>query len=276
MKLIDGIFGSKFWNNVIVEATWWKYSDDEIENRQDKGVTEQSWLNGAPMSVISRFIDDEDLRNNITAVFIDTHYRERGIQKQKFLENTDKLLEFAKSKKPFECKDIQQVEDERRQLEEDKRRLEEEKRILEEKKIDLELSCENERQKLLNRYEIKSNETIVCEEQVDKLEKSIKKLNNNIKTLKEDNTGDPIILVICGVVGLVVGTVVTVGAFKIKQARDKNEEYRLEQVDGVRDETFSNPSSFTTSPVLTRVSVDGDQTIMTSVNGRLQQFSSET
>ena len=87
MKLIDGIFGSRFWNNVIVESTWWKYSDDEIYNREDKGVTEESWLNGAPMAVISRFIDDEDLRNNITAVFIDTFYRDRGIQKKKFLEH---------------------------------------------------------------------------------------------------------------------------------------------------------------------------------------------
>ena len=47
------------------------------------------------------------LQRNLPAVFIDTFYdKSSPIERDRFEENTQKLWDFAKSRNPFECKDI--------------------------------------------------------------------------------------------------------------------------------------------------------------------------
>ena len=46
-------------------------------------------------------------QRNLPAVFIDTFYDKGSrTERERFDENTDKLWKFAKSRNPFECKDI--------------------------------------------------------------------------------------------------------------------------------------------------------------------------
>ena len=33
IKIVDGIFGEEFWDRVIIEATFWGYSEEKIEER---------------------------------------------------------------------------------------------------------------------------------------------------------------------------------------------------------------------------------------------------
>ena len=72
LNLLDKMFGSHFWNNVILEATHWKYTKDGIRVRLINEETEETWK--------KKFNDLIQNKYNITidipAVFINTHYDE--------------------------------------------------------------------------------------------------------------------------------------------------------------------------------------------------------
>ena len=58
IKIVGGIFGQEFWENVIIEATFWGYSIDKIEDRGD--LTEQDWLENIPKRTLARTVPNVD------------------------------------------------------------------------------------------------------------------------------------------------------------------------------------------------------------------------
>ena len=127
------MFGDKFWNNVILEATHWKYTRGGIRDRLLNDMTEESWT-----KKFNDFIKEEKELNlgdkNLDSVFINTHYdatdsfcesapnapctievpnkrttasiNTKYYSKYKFHEQSKKLIDWAKEQTPFHCKDI--------------------------------------------------------------------------------------------------------------------------------------------------------------------------
>jgi len=105
ISLFQKMFGNLFWENTIFEVTRWGFDERSVENRKDKGENEEKWQTEwndwfHQLFDISRSI-------NLKAVFIDTFYdKSDPNEKQKFDAYTTQLMDFADSRKYFECKDI--------------------------------------------------------------------------------------------------------------------------------------------------------------------------
>ena len=106
----------------ITEATHWNYHDHSVLMRlkSEPPITESWWR-----SQFNRlFAKEYGLKHAIPAVFIDTYYNENNPKEVKeFHKNTNALLQFAQTRTPFECKDIQIALTEIRQLQNDIRDL---------------------------------------------------------------------------------------------------------------------------------------------------------
>ena len=165
IKLIDGIFGEELWDHVMIEATWWGFSPGQIKRRAQKELTEESWLQEAPLKSLENIVSREK-RDAIRAVFIDTFYEpEDPTEKEKFEENTQLLKNFTQNKESFHCKDITTVKSELRSLEEQRKKLEEEKIAIETRKNELQESWSNQIYELNNTIQEKTNETKSCQEE---------------------------------------------------------------------------------------------------------------
>ena len=210
IKLIDGIFGDELWNHVMIEATWWSYSQSDIRRRGQKQLTEDSWLKGAPLTSLDNIVSSEQ-REKIAAVFIDTFYEpEDPTQKEKFEENTQALKDFTQNKTSFHCKDISIVKTELRELEEQRKRLEEEKIRIQTQKNELEESCSNENFKLRRTIEFQTNETKLCQD--DRKMITAEKLSIEDRVIDDGMLAG--ILAGVGVAGLLLGALFTVLGFK--------------------------------------------------------------
>ena len=76
------------------------------------------------------------------AVFIDSHYHSSdSVENFMFLNQTEKLMNFAKTTKSFPMKDIKTVQSELRQMEEKWKNITEEKNLLDQAKKELEKDC---------------------------------------------------------------------------------------------------------------------------------------
>jgi len=253
IKIVDGIFGEEFWDNVIIEATFWGYSLDDIEDRGD--LTEETWLEGTPKRTLSGTAPNVD---NLTAVFIDTFYRKSDAkQVEKFQENTKKLLSFAEKKKPFHCKDIKSVKHDLRILQEEKAQIEKEKQRIEEQKRALEESCINEKNKL--------NESLAAAMgENEKLEARASSLNAKMENMGAKSGHDTNTLVLISFGLMIVGLVLGLGAMWYLQNKKKNttgeDEYDDDNsVDDVDKKevvsTQSNGTSSSSSTEMNRQSV---------------------
>ena len=108
LSLFQKMFGSHFWNNVILEATHWSFHEhkEKMRLRSEPKITENWWTH----ELNQIFKDEFNLNHTLPAVFIDTYYNEKNPDEDnKFRYYTDKLWKFSTSRKPFECKDIQAV-----------------------------------------------------------------------------------------------------------------------------------------------------------------------
>ena len=198
IKIVGGIFGEEFWDNVIIEATFWGYSQDKIEDRGD--LTEEAWLEDTPKRTLSGTVPNVD---NLTAVYIDTFYRESDqTQEEKFKENTKKLFKFATEKKPFHCKDIKSVKHDLRIMQEEKEKLEKEKKEIEEQRRALEASCESEKTRLNESLVSAREANVALEEQSSSL-----KAESTMMATKMGHGTDTLVLVSFGlmIAGLVLG-----------------------------------------------------------------------
>jgi len=224
IKIVGGIFGEEFWDNVIIEATHWSYGARDIEKRGD--LTEEAWLNNTPKRTLNSTAPNVD---ELKAVFIDTFYwKQDKNETEKFNENTEKLFKFATEKKPFHCKDIKTVKHELRVLEEEKKRLEKEKKEIEENRKQLEASCENEKKKLNNSLTSVSQQNEDLEARMAEL--NAKSLKNEAEMGHDTNT-----LVIVSFVLMIVGILAGSGLMwwmkTKKKAKNDDEELDDEELD---------------------------------------------
>jgi len=106
ISLFEKMFGRKFWDNAILEATHWNHGVDAERIRMDSDppITQQFWT-----AEFNRILKREyGLRRELQSVFLDTYYqRESEQETQVFRENADFLLNYAQTRKPFQCKDIE-------------------------------------------------------------------------------------------------------------------------------------------------------------------------
>ena len=103
--LMQKMFGDDFWQNAIIEATHWNYQNNSIKIRHSSNppIHEDWWTS----QFNTLFAREYGLRIKLPSVFIDTFYDSTNeVETMKFKEQTDKLLDFAKNRNPFECKDI--------------------------------------------------------------------------------------------------------------------------------------------------------------------------
>lgn len=114
LNLFQRMFGKKFWDNVIIEATKWNHNQVNVDRRSKyRGVdgkplpkTEENWTKQFNNILQQKLNVTKDLNS----VFIDSHYsREYPKEVQEFNKNTDKLLNYIKSFHPFSTKDIDAV-----------------------------------------------------------------------------------------------------------------------------------------------------------------------
>lgn len=114
--LFEKMFGDGFWNNAILEATHWSHGDEAERRRNGSipAITETFWS-----QEFNRILRREyGLKRDLQALFIDTFYEQTSPQEvAAFNRNTQELLQFANSAKPFACKDIKIALSEIRQLE---------------------------------------------------------------------------------------------------------------------------------------------------------------
>ena len=171
MKLVHSIFGEEFWDHVIIEATFWGYSREKMEDREAAGLTEENWLEGVPKKTIANIAGNID---RLSAVYIDTYYRPQDQhQRDKFLENTRTLFQFAVQSPAFHCTDISQVKDELRELEEVRRNLTNQKILIEKQKKDLEQSCDSDVRRLQQELAERNKQFYTLQSQRNQLEQEI-------------------------------------------------------------------------------------------------------
>lgn len=210
IKIVDGIFGEEFWENVIIEATHWSYSARDIEKRG--ALTEEAWLNNTPKRTLKSTAPNID---ELKAVFIDTFYWDKDKNEiEKFKENTEKLFKFATEKKPFHCKDIQSVKHDLRLLKEEKEKLEREKKEIEENRKRLEASCENEK-KMLN------NSLISVKKEKEGVEARMAEMDAQSLKNEANNGHDTNTLVIVSFVLMIVGLLAGSGVMWWMKTRNK-------------------------------------------------------
>ena len=133
ISLFEKMFGKKFWDNAILEvlasvqtyftknnieifqATHWNHGEDaeRIRMDSDPSITQKFWTDE-----FNRILKAEySLQKDLESVFIDTFYHQESEHEiEVFQNNSQKLLDFALSRDPFECKDIEIALTEIRQL----------------------------------------------------------------------------------------------------------------------------------------------------------------
>ena len=105
IALFEKMFGHKFWDNAILEATHWNHGDEAERIRSDSEpqITQRFWT-----QEFNRILRAEyNLKRDLQSVFIDTYYH-TGSQKEReiFQSQSRILLDYALSREPFECKSV--------------------------------------------------------------------------------------------------------------------------------------------------------------------------
>lgn len=115
ISLFEKMFGTKFWDNAILEATHWNHGEDAERIRMDSDppITQKFWTDE-----FNRILRKEyNLKKDLKSVFIDTFYHHSSdYETEVFNNNSKALLDYALSREPFECKDIEIALTEIRQL----------------------------------------------------------------------------------------------------------------------------------------------------------------
>merc|ERR1719242_1256166 len=105
ISLFEKMFGDGFWDNAILEATFWSHGNHAAERRNQSipMITEAWWAREFNRKLQQEF----SLKRDLQAVFIDTYYKEEDPKELRaFNRNTNELFRFANTSKPFACKDI--------------------------------------------------------------------------------------------------------------------------------------------------------------------------
>ena len=101
--LFEKMFGSRFWDNAILEATHWNFGEDaeRIRTAAKPPITRDFWTSEFNRKLQESFA----LRRNLSSVFIDSfHDTNDTMEVEIYNSETKTLFDFAKSRKPFHCK----------------------------------------------------------------------------------------------------------------------------------------------------------------------------
>jgi len=132
ISLFEKMFGKKFWDNAILEATHWNHGEDasRIRNESRRPLTEQFWT-----EEFNRILKTEySLKKDLRSVFIDTFFHEESLLETEIFQNNTRVLwDFAVSREPFECKDIEIALTEIRELQNSIENLVQEEKVKDEK-----------------------------------------------------------------------------------------------------------------------------------------------
>jgi len=133
LNLFQQMFGKRFWDNAIFEATRWNYHTTNVNKRnaiEPIPLTEENWT-----KQFNTILENElGVTRKLGSVFIDSHYNSNYTgEKTAFEKYTKELLSFAKNVTPFETKDIEAVLPELEQKRREYQEQLEQNRILEEK-----------------------------------------------------------------------------------------------------------------------------------------------
>jgi len=102
ISLFEKMFGNKFWDNAILEATHWNHGTDSGRIRQasEPSLTQKFWTDE-----FNRILKKEyNLKEDLQSVFIDTYYHHESTHEEEIFNNHSQvLLNFARSRKAFQC-----------------------------------------------------------------------------------------------------------------------------------------------------------------------------
>ena len=144
LNLFTAMFGEDFWDNAILEFTFWDFDSYNEGQRLRKvpKVTEESFTKTWNKILKKQLRVSKEL----PSVFIDSHYTtDSSVEINNFTHYTNKLFNFANNRQPFECKDIQtaklelrglkdqiaEAKEKNEQLERDKKTYQDAKRLCE-------------------------------------------------------------------------------------------------------------------------------------------------
>ena len=215
LNLFQQMFGSKFWNHAVIEATHWSHIDERVSIRK---LSEEEWTK----KFNDRFKTIFHLTRDLDSVFIDSYYdKTQQEEEQAFKENTNELLELIQTYKKFETKDIEAVLPELAKLDQ---------KLLDLKENNAKLRSELEDQKKDLKIQISDNKTLTGEQ------------NRNTS----EYTG---IIIGMLLVGFIIGFVVNNLVRKYKKNKKENDVREMEWNSGtsVDDTESSKPIENTQS-----------------------------
>merc|ERR1712192_97233 len=108
LRMLSAKFGPKLWNNVIVGAFHEQQEEMKgVQTEEERLSNMDLWKN----SIKEQFSKMNQNWKNMDAVFIDSRYTPSDpTGKMMFLNETNRLLRFAKETKSFPLKDVQTVQ----------------------------------------------------------------------------------------------------------------------------------------------------------------------
>ena len=108
LSLFEKMFGDKFWENAILEATHWNHGNESqrIRMASNPPISKQYWS-----SEKNRILRKEyNVESELKSVFIDTFYHpDSAFESQMFHHETQQLWDYAMSRTPFECENIHRI-----------------------------------------------------------------------------------------------------------------------------------------------------------------------
>eukprot|EP00092_Neocalanus_flemingeri_P104061 GFUD01133238.1.p1 GENE.GFUD01133238.1~~GFUD01133238.1.p1 ORF type:complete len:396 (-),score=115.90 GFUD01133238.1:114-1301(-) len=106
ISLFEKMFGTRFWDNAILEATHWNHGEDAQRIRMEShpALTQKFWADE-----FNRILKREyQLSKDLPSFFIDTFYHDESFHEIEVFNNNSRLLmEYALTREAFECKDIE-------------------------------------------------------------------------------------------------------------------------------------------------------------------------
>jgi len=105
---LENIFGEGFWDNVVLEFTKYKFSQDAIDDRADSPLKSEDGRKSEMNKLLKKYFE---LKKDLPAVFIDTYYKKSHPgSKAKFDDYLTKLWNLADGMTPYNVTDIKAVQ----------------------------------------------------------------------------------------------------------------------------------------------------------------------
>ena len=118
LDVLEKRFGDHFWNNVLIEVTFWKFDEGHVRIREHHKPPKTEHSKSENLNDILKM--RLGLQKSLPTVFIDSHYSpDNSEEVKKFKQYTDQLLTFATNAPRFDCKDVNDVTLDLRKTEDD-------------------------------------------------------------------------------------------------------------------------------------------------------------